>query len=43
MYTDNYASGFGTAPGQTNAYLTKLTLPSTGSPAVSHVENFTCR
>ena len=42
-YADSYASGFGTPPGQTNAYLTQLTLPNTGSPAVNHVEKFTYR
>ena len=34
-YTDNFASGTGSAPGQTNAYLTQVTYPSTG---VAHVK-----
>ena len=36
-YTDNYASGTGTPPGQTNAYLTLVTHPNTG---VAHTESF---
>ncbi len=37
-YTDNFASGTGTAPGQTNAFLTTVTDPNTG---VAHAETFT--
>lgn len=37
-YTDAYASGTGTPPGQTNAYVTKVTFPNTG---VAHQESFT--
>jgi RHS repeat-associated protein len=37
-YADSYAAGTGTPPGQTNAYLTRVTFPNTG---VAHVENFT--
>jgi RHS repeat-associated protein len=37
-YADSYASGTGTPPGQTNAYLTQVTHPNTG---IAHVENFT--
>jgi RHS repeat-associated protein len=36
-YADNFASGTGTPPGQTNAYLTQVTYPNTG---VAHVEHF---
>ncbi len=37
-YADNYASGTGTPPGQTNAFLTQATYPQTNS--VNHIENF---
>ena len=37
-YTDAYASGTGTPPGQTNAYLTQVTFPNTG---IAHQESFT--
>jgi RHS repeat-associated protein len=37
-YADNFASGTGTPPGQTNAYLTQISYPNTGVP---HVVNFT--
>lgn len=37
-YADSYASGTGTPPGQTNAYLTQVTHPNTG---VAHIEKFT--
>lgn len=37
-YSDSYASGTGTPPGQTNAYLTKVTRPNTGA---AHVQTFT--
>ena len=37
-YTDSYANGTGTPPGQTNAYLTSVTYPNTG---VAHSESFT--
>jgi len=30
-YTDNYLAGSGTPPGNTNAYLTKITYPTVGS------------
>jgi RHS repeat-associated protein len=36
-YTDNFASGTGTPPGQTNAYLKQVTYPNTG---VAHTETF---
>lgn len=36
-YGDNYAAGTGTPPAQTNAYLTKVTSPSTG---VAHSKSF---
>jgi RHS repeat-associated protein len=36
-YTDNFASGTGSAPGQTNAYITGVTYPNTG---VAHTESF---
>lgn len=36
-YADNYASGTGTPPGQTNGYLTQVTYPKTG---VAHTETF---
>jgi len=38
-YADNYASGFGTPPGNTNAYLTRITRPTTPNGA-AHVESF---
>jgi RHS repeat-associated protein len=34
-YADNFTSGTGTPPGQTNAYLTQVTHPNTG---VAHIE-----
>ncbi len=37
-YADSFASGTGTAPGQTNAYITQVTHPNTGA---THVEKFT--
>jgi len=37
-YTDNFTSGTGTPPGQTNAYLTQIKHPNTGT---AHLENFT--
>jgi YD repeat-containing protein len=37
-YADSYASGTGTPPGQTNAFLTLVTLPNTG---VAHTRTFT--
>jgi RHS repeat-associated protein len=37
-YADSFASGTGTPPGQTNAYLTQVTFPNTG---VARIENFT--
>jgi RHS repeat-associated protein len=37
-YSDNYASGTGAPPGNTNAYLTRITRPTTNG--VAHVQNF---
>ncbi len=39
LYTDNFASGTGTPPGQTKAYLTQTTYPQTNG--VNHIEKFT--
>lgn len=36
-YGDKYATGTGTAPGQTSAYLTQVVFPNTG---VAHIEQF---
>jgi len=42
-YTDNYASGTGTPPGNTNAYLTTITYPYThglNTSGTNHIEKF---
>src|SRR5262249_55506049 len=36
-YADNFASGTGTPPGQTNAFLTQISQPNTGA---AHVQSY---